>query len=108
MSMPSSQLKQSTKTQRREDRARNTLPLKVSHDNGVGVTRDLSVSGVYFETSSRYHAGSVIKMTIAFDGPAGMQLECEGTIVRVEDCGPDKVGIAVSMTSKALRRPIQK
>jgi hypothetical protein len=105
MSMASPVSKLSTKIQRKEDRVRNTLPLKVSHDNGVGVTRDLSVSGVYFETSSPYYTGSPIAMTIDFEGPEGMRLECEGTIVRVEDCGPGKMGVAVRMTSKALKLP---
>ena len=105
--MVSSVSKRSTKTQREADRALKTLPLKVSHDKAVCITRDLSVSGVYFETSSPFHAGSVITMTISLDDPAGMQLECEGTIVRVESCGPDKVGVAVRMTSKAIKFPKQ-
>jgi hypothetical protein len=85
------------KAPRREDRERKKLPVKVYGDNVKGVTRDLSASGVYFETDSRYQVGSMIKVTIDFDSPQGMQLECEGTIVRVEGCGSDKVGVAVRM-----------
>lgn len=91
-----------TRKQRKEDRERKTLPVNVSGDNVVGITRDFSLSGVYFETSSNYQVGSMVKMTIDLDSPQRMQLECEGTIVRVEGCGSGKVGVAVRMKSKAL------
>ena len=93
------------KEPRKEDREPITLPVQVSGDDVKGVTRDLSPSGVYFETSLKYHVGSVIKMTIDFDGPERMQLECEGTIVRVEGRGTDKLGVAVRMNSKSLILP---
>jgi hypothetical protein len=86
-----------TKKKRKEDRENKILPVKVVGDKVKGVTRDLSASGVYFEIDSYYQVGSSIKMTIEFDSPQGMQLECEGTIVRVEDHGSDKKGVAVRM-----------
>ncbi len=92
-----------TKAPRREERERKTLPVKVSGDNLKGVTRDLSPSGVYFETSSSFQVGSMISLTIDFNSPQGMQLECEGTIVRVEGRGPNRVGVAVRMNNKALK-----
>jgi len=86
-----------TKKQRKEERQSKILPVKVVGDDVEGVTRDLSASGAYFEIDSYYQAGSSIRMTIEFDSPQGMQLECEGTIVRVEDHGSDKRGVAVRM-----------
>ena len=97
-----------TKQPRKESREHKKFPVKVSGDKVKGVTRDLSPSGVYFETSLRYQVGSMIKMTIDFDGPQRMQLECEGTIVRVEGRGSDKLGVAVRMTNKVLILPAQK
>ena len=87
------------KAPRKEDRVHKALPVKVYGDNVKAVTRNFSLSGVYFETSSRYQIGSMIRMTIDFDSPQGMQLECEGTIVRVEGCGSDKMGVAVRMNN---------
>jgi hypothetical protein len=89
-----------TKAPRKEGREHQTLPVEVYGDNVKGVTRNLSLSGVYFEINSRYRVGSIIKMTIYFDSPQKMQLECEGTIVRVEGCGSDKAGVAVRMNNK--------
>ena len=86
-----------TKKKRKEDRETKILPVKVVGDNIKGVTRDLSASGVYFEIDSFYQVGSSIKMTIDFGGQDGMQLECEGTIVRVEEHGSSKMGVAVRM-----------
>jgi len=97
------------KEPRREGREHKTFPVKVIGDRIRGVTRDLSLSGVYFEIGGRYQVGSMIKMTIDFDSPLGMQLECEGTIVRVEGCGSSKVGVAVRMNDhKVLSTTKQK
>ena len=86
-----------TKNHRKQNREFKKLPVKVHGDDAKAVTRDFSLSGVYFETGSFYQVGSMIKMTIDFDSPRGMQLECEGTIVRVETHGSDKAGVAVHM-----------
>jgi PilZ domain len=93
--------KKEPKEPRKEDRVRQTLPVRVYADEAVGVTRDLSFSGVYFEIDSRYQAGSAIKMTIIFDSPQEMQLECEGTVVRVDDHG-SKMGVAVRINTHRL------
>jgi hypothetical protein len=86
-----------TKKKRKEDRETKILPVKVVGDNVKGVTRNLSASGVYFEIDSYYQVGLSIRMTIEFDSAKGMQLECEGSIVRVEDKGSNKMGVAVRM-----------
>jgi hypothetical protein len=85
------------KKQRKEGRENKILPVKVIGDHVMGVTRDVSASGVYFEIDSHYRVGSSIKMMIEFGSPQGMQLECEGTIVRVEAHGSDRMGVAVRM-----------
>ena len=71
-------------------------PVKVLNDDHKGVTRDLSPSGVFFETDKHYEVGSIITMTIDLESPPGSRLRCEGTIVRVEDQG-SKVGVAIHM-----------
>lgn len=84
------------KEPRREDRKRERLPVKVLNGEAKGVTRDLSPSGVFFETDRQYEVGSIITVTIDLENPPGTRLKCVGTIVRVEDRG-SKVGIAVHM-----------
>jgi hypothetical protein len=88
---------------RKQPRENKTLPVKVVGDNVKGVTRDLSAAGVYFEINSYYQVGSSIKLIIEFDSPQGMQFECEGTIVRVEDHGSRKMGVAVRMNPRRSR-----
>jgi Tfp pilus assembly protein PilZ len=72
------------------------MPVKVLNDEGKGVTRDVSSSGVFFETDKHYEVGSIITMTIDLENPPGTRLRCVGTIVRLEDRG-SRVGVAVHM-----------
>jgi hypothetical protein len=84
------------KEPRKEDRKRERLPVKVLNDETKGITRDLSPSGVFFETDKDYEVGSIITMTIDLESPPGTRLRCVGTIVRVERRG-SKVGVAIHM-----------
>jgi hypothetical protein len=90
------------KKQRKADRKRQTLPVKIRGANIKAATRDISFSGVYFETDSSFQVDSIIKMTIDLESPQAMQLECEATIVRVESSGTNKVGVAVRINQKTL------
>ena len=89
-------LKLLKKEPRKEDRVRERLPVKVLNDESKGVTRNLSPSGVFFETDKHYEVGSIITMTIDLETPPGTRLRCVGTIARVDDRG-SKVGVAVDM-----------
>jgi hypothetical protein len=104
ISRPSSPL---AKKQRKTDRKRQTLPVKIRGAKVEAATRDISFSGVYFESTGNFQVDSIIKMTIDFDSPQAMQLECEATIVRVEAGDSGKVGVAVRINSKTtvLRTP---
>ena len=84
----------------REERVAAALP--VSLDRGAGITRDVSASGVFFETDVNYAPGSEISFSIELQGPAGkMMLRCQGQIMRVEDRG-GKVGVAAKITESRL------
>lgn len=84
----------------RENRVVAALP--VSLDGGAGITRDVSASGVFFETDMRYAPGSEISFSIELHGPAGkMMLRCQGQIMRVEDRG-GKVGVAAKIIESRL------
>lgn len=84
----------------REERVPSVLAVKL--DGGVGLTRNVSASGVYFETDVDYAAGSEISFAIELDGPTGkMTLKCQGQIVRVEQ-RDGKVGLAAKILTSTL------
>ena len=71
-------------------------------DQGTGITRDVSASGVFFETDVNYAAGSEISFSIEIDGPVGkMMLRCQGQIVRVEQ-RDGKLGVAAKIIESRL------
>ena len=81
---------------------RVSLPVELEH--GSGETRDVSKSGVFFETDQPFTLGQMIRFSVmlayAYRGTP-LQLHCEGLIVRVE--GRDgKVGVAVALSAFRL------
>ena len=78
-----------------------TRPVRL--DRGTGVTRNVSASGVFFETNVDYAAGSEISFAIELDGLRGekLLLRCRGEIVRVES-RDGKVGVAARIVASNL------
>jgi len=69
--------------------------LRVKLGKLLGVTRDVSASGVFFETDAAYAVGSKVHFEINLDTPWGKTVcDCDGRIVRVER-HDGAVGIAV-------------
>jgi hypothetical protein len=67
----------------------------VSLENATGVTRDVSVGGVFFWISGTHTVGDRISFSIEIQRPEGnMMLRCRGVVVRTEPRGTD-VGVAV-------------
>ena len=68
----------------------------------TGITRNISTSGIFFETDVDYAPGSEI--IFAIDGPAesNLILRCRGTIVRIEH-RTGKVGVAVEIVASQTR-----
>ena len=89
------------KNKRLEERMSATRPVQL--DRGTGITRNVSTSGVFFETNADYAEGSEIIFAIELDGPAGEKsmLRCRGEIVRVELRG-GKVGVAAKIVASKL------
>src|SRR5262245_26301347 len=87
--------------QRREERIQAVLPVKLG--NGMGLTRDVSASGVYFETDSALAAGSPITFSVDIETPGGaMVLWCRGQVVRVDQRGKLQ-GIAVRIVESTVK-----
>ena len=76
------------------------LPLDLG--GAAGVARDVSASGMFFETDASYAIGSSISIALALDTPWGkVMVKCQGKIVRVES-HDRKVGVAVQFTDSTL------
>jgi hypothetical protein len=91
------------KEKKRSREERVPAALAVSLNRGTRFTRDVSVSGVFFEVGANYVPGSEINFVIELHGPAGkMILECRGRIVRVEDRGGN-AGVAVKIIESRLQ-----
>jgi PilZ domain-containing protein len=91
-------------TERRQAvRYRVALPAELEAD-GTGQTRDMSASGVFFETDQSFSPGAPISLSLTFAG--GVRVQCEGQVVRVER-GEGKAGVAVALTSYRFQEPDQ-
>jgi hypothetical protein len=67
---------------------RHQIEVPIRYDHGVGKTRDVSLSGVYFTTDKLLEAGQHLRMLfeLAFAIPGkSLHLDCQGYVLRVED-----------------------
>jgi hypothetical protein len=88
----------------RRQAQRFSVALPVELERGKGVTRDVSASGVFFETDRLFSPGAPITFCLVLEhvtsvGP--IRLHCQGTIVRVERRN-GKVGVAVAIDSHRI------
>jgi hypothetical protein len=83
---------------RRQDQ-RLAVALPVELQNCHGVTRDVSASGVFFETTLPFSPGAAIRFSLLLEyaDPLGpIRLHCQGKVVRVERLRA-KFGVAVAI-----------
>lgn len=88
------------KNSRKEERILVTH--SVDMGNAKGITRDISVSGVYVETAMPYVPQGKISFTMKLDSPWGkLILKCKGEVIRIEnrDSG---VGLAVRINESVM------
>jgi len=79
-----------------------TVPVEL--DGGGGVTRDVSLSGVFFETEQWFAPGEPIRLTLLLERASPgytIRVQCEGRVVRVVD-SDTKTDVAVQITSHAF------
>jgi len=89
-------------TERREAlRLEVRLPVKL--EDGDGWTRDVSASGVYFETDESFTPGAPIRFSLLLEHVylSPFRLECKGEIVRVER-HEGTLGVAAAITAYRL------
>jgi hypothetical protein len=71
-------------SRRREPRFASNFA--VTLDGGEGVARNVSASGIYFETRLRFEAGEPLRFTVDYEPSAGgtLKIHCHGSVVRIE------------------------
>ena len=88
---------------RAHERVSANLRLTIN-GRAAGQTRDVSPSGIYFETKSPIKSGGVIRFSLEFDGPGEIHsLECTGEVVRIERLDGN-LGVAVKILESRLHR----
>ena len=90
-------------TERRQA-VRFPIAIPVELDEGTGITRDVSLSGVFFETSQWFAPGEPVRLTLVLERASPgdpIRLECEGEVVRVGRSNA-KVEVAVAITSHSF------
>jgi hypothetical protein len=75
---------------RRDERFESDLTIKL--DQGVGVMRNVSASGLYFVTDADLKKGDPLEFTLEFSGEhiGQVSARCEARVVRVEPHGAQK------------------
>ena len=76
--------------------------LSVNVGGAKGVTRDVSASGIFFETEASYALGNLVNFTVDFNASGDkMLLKGRGAIVRLEQKGA-RVGVAVKIMESTM------
>jgi hypothetical protein len=97
-------MKGQTPERRSESRKPARLPVKVRQPNGSeqeGLTRDLSSTGIFLYSDGTLEAGSKLELVVMLPaelglGSGGWTL-CQASVVRVEEAGGGKVGVAATL-----------
>jgi len=91
----------SPKYRERRQAIRLLMALPVEMGGGVGTTRDVSLSGIFFETMEQLPPREPISFTLVFEGRSWsrpIRLSCKGQVVRVEPSN-GKLGVATTILS---------
>ena len=78
---------------------RYSLSVPVEFQGVRGITRNISVGGIYFESvDGAITAGSAIRFFLVFqeDDKSPLRLECDGTVVRVDQLSGGR-GVAATI-----------
>ena len=90
--------------QRRQHQRVPTAISFVLDDGSDAIARDLSPSGVYFETDGQLAVGSEVRFSLQFDNPSGdLLFTCVAEVVRVRDEN-GKLGVGAKIIESHLER----
>lgn len=84
--------------------AREALELLIHVDGQLVLTRDVSATGIFFHSAELFDAGQVVSFSLPLPDleDQGLELDCHGTIVRVEGRSGG-CGVAVRIDQSSLR-----
>ena len=74
-----------TPEKRREERFMMEVPVNL--DSGMGVSRDISQSGIYFITDQHFQPGGDVRFSVKLDYARSgkpVRLDCQAQVLRVE------------------------
>ena len=82
---------------------RYPVSLAIETERGKGLTRDISASGIYFESEQPYTAGARIHfaLVLEYSEPMPLRLSCTGQVLRVDTHG-NTFRVAASITSHSI------
>jgi Tfp pilus assembly protein PilZ len=93
-------MKTASTEQRREERVAAELPVELG--SAQGITKNVSATGIFFETDTAYSIGGTVDFAVELATPGGkMKMRCRGEIVRIEP-REARVGVAVKITESML------
>ncbi len=81
-------MKQDDEFLERRQGLRYPIKLPVEVGQAAGHTRDISISGVYFETEGTFSPETPIELTLLWEATllsTPMRIKCKGQVVRVEE-----------------------
>lgn len=85
----------------RSPRVRANFPISTA-DGALGLTTDISATGMCFELDEKQELGSVILFSVELDTPGGkLTIVCEGKVVRVKEEG-GKLKVATKIISQSI------
>ena len=76
------------------------IDIRVELEEGMGLTRDVSLSGVYFETEQLFAPGEQVSLIMVLERVSAgrpIRLQCEGRVVRVSSFDK-RTGVAVAIS----------
>lgn len=83
---------------RRAARFRIAIPVEL--EEGMGITRDVSLAGVFFEAEHSFAPGEQISLIMVLERASpgrAVRLQCEGRVVRVTHLDR-RIGVAVAIS----------
>ena len=88
---------------RRHQRVSSAIPFSLDDGSGA-ITRDLSPTGIYFETDGVLTVGSEIRFSLQFDNPSGdLLFQCVARVVRVRSEN-GKLGVGAQIVESQIHR----
>ena len=88
---------------RQHQRVPSAIPFILDDGSGA-ITRDLSPSGVYFETDGPLAVGSEVRFSLQFDNPSGdLLFLCVARVVRIRDQN-GRLGVGAQIVESRLER----